>query len=88
MTENKKPDIRKAEILEAALKRFNAGGYHKTKVDDIAADVGITKAGVYYRRSNSRHWIILRQSKFPHMTTLIPIIPLKPICNSHNQSFP
>ncbi len=48
MTENKAPDIRKAEILEAALKHFNAGGYHNTSVEDIAAEVGITKAGVYY----------------------------------------
>jgi AcrR family transcriptional regulator len=48
MTENKNPEIRKAEILAAALKRFTAGGYYKTAIDDIAADVGITKAGVYY----------------------------------------
>ena len=48
MTENKSPDIRKAEILDAALTCFNRHGYHKTAIDEIAADVGITKAGVYY----------------------------------------
>lgn len=48
MTENKKPAIRRAEILDAALTCFNRSGYYKTSVDAIAAAVGITKAGVYY----------------------------------------
>ena len=38
---------RKNEIIEAAKKRF-AKGYSPTSMDDIARDVGITKASLYY----------------------------------------
>ncbi len=39
---------RKAEIIEAARKLFAAQGFSPTSMDDIARDVGITKASLYY----------------------------------------
>jgi AcrR family transcriptional regulator len=39
---------RKEEIFNSALKCFNKKGYYKTSIDDIAAEVGITKGGIYY----------------------------------------
>ena len=43
-----KAEIRKKEILDAALKCFNKKGYYKTSLDDIAAKIGVTKAALYY----------------------------------------
>ena len=39
---------RRAEIIEAAQKRFALNGYSPTSMDDIAKDVGINKASLYY----------------------------------------
>ena len=39
---------RKNEIISAAKKRFALKGYSPTSMDDIAQDVGITKASLYY----------------------------------------
>jgi AcrR family transcriptional regulator len=39
---------RKIEIIEAAKKRFAKDGYSPTSMDDIAGDVGIAKASLYY----------------------------------------
>jgi len=39
---------RKSEIIEAAKKRFARDGYSPTSMDDIARDVGISKASLYY----------------------------------------
>jgi len=41
-------NTRKLEIIEAAKKRFAKDGYSPTSMDDIARDVGITKASLYY----------------------------------------
>ena len=38
---------RKNEILAAAIQLFSAKGYHATSVRDIAAAVGMSKAGLY-----------------------------------------
>jgi AcrR family transcriptional regulator len=39
---------RKKEIISAAKKLFALNGYSPTSMDDIARDVGITKASLYY----------------------------------------
>ena len=38
----------RGEIQRAALQRFNAQGYDKTSLREIAEDLGVTKAAVYY----------------------------------------
>jgi AcrR family transcriptional regulator len=44
----KKPDIRRAEILNAAEKLFKKEGYAKTSVESIIKNVGIAKGTFYY----------------------------------------
>lgn len=39
---------RKEQIIQAALKRFAHYGYHKTSMNEIAEDLRITKANLYY----------------------------------------
>ena len=58
MTTKKAPQVRKEEIFSAAIKCFNRNGYHKPSVDDIAAEVGITKGGVYYHFKSKKNLFI------------------------------
>lgn len=39
---------RRAEIYRSAARIFHRKGYHATAINDIAAAVGLTKAGLYY----------------------------------------
>ena len=39
---------RKDQIVETALKRFSHFGFHKTTMNEIADDLRITKANLYY----------------------------------------
>lgn len=41
-------DNKKEQIVEAALKRFSHFGYQKTSMSEIADDLRITKANLYY----------------------------------------
>jgi AcrR family transcriptional regulator len=39
---------RKIEIIDRALKLFAKNGYHSTTLDQVAANIGVTKATLYY----------------------------------------
>ena len=41
-------DTKKKQIIQAALKRFSHFGFNKTSMSEIAADINITKANLYY----------------------------------------
>jgi AcrR family transcriptional regulator len=46
-----KPDVsieRKQQIFEAAIVCFGRKGYHLTKMDDIAAEAGLSKGSLYW----------------------------------------
>ena len=43
-----KMDSKKEQIIQAALKRFSHYGFHKTTMNEIALDLNITKANLYY----------------------------------------
>jgi AcrR family transcriptional regulator len=46
-----RPDVseeRKAQIYEAALKCFGGKGYHRTTMDDIVAESGLSKGTLYW----------------------------------------
>lgn len=46
-----KPDVsaeRKQQIFEAAVACFGRQGYHLTKMDDIAAEAGLSKGSLYW----------------------------------------
>jgi len=44
----KKPEVRKAEILEAAEKLFHTKGYEATTINDILTALNISKGGFYH----------------------------------------
>jgi AcrR family transcriptional regulator len=48
------PEIRREEILAAALACFAEGGYYETTVDDIAARAGLSKGAVYWHFDGKR----------------------------------
>jgi AcrR family transcriptional regulator len=45
-------DVKREAVIRAAARAFNARGYHNTSLDDIAADLGVTKPTVYYYVEN------------------------------------
>ena len=57
-----KPRLPAAErrelILRAAMNRFGVGGYDGTRLDDVAADVGVTKP-ILYRHFGSKKGLYL-----------------------------
>jgi len=60
-----KPDVsveRKQQIFEAAISCFGRQGYHKTKMDDIAAEAGLSKGSLYwYFKSKKELFLALFQ---------------------------
>ncbi len=48
MAENKARDVRRREILEAAMRCYSKKGYHATTMDDITRESGLTKGGIYW----------------------------------------
>ena len=59
------PEVRREEILAAALARFAKGGYHATTMDDIARAAGLSKGALYWHFANKRElFLSLIQSLF------------------------
>jgi AcrR family transcriptional regulator len=64
MVKRKAPDVRRKEILEAALKCFSKRGYHVTTVEDIVKRSKLSKGGLYwYFKSKKDIFISLIQEK-------------------------
>jgi AcrR family transcriptional regulator len=61
-----KPDVseeRKAQIYQAALACFNRKGYHRTTMDDIVAESGLSKGTLYwYFKSKKELFLSLFQA--------------------------
>ena len=47
-TQTRRRGDTRGEIQRTALRRFNAQGYDKTSLREIAEDLGVTKAAVNY----------------------------------------
>jgi len=47
--------ISKEQIIEVAARLFQERGYHATSVQDIADQLGVTKAALYYYVKNKEH---------------------------------
>jgi AcrR family transcriptional regulator len=45
-------EVKREAVIRAAARAFNESGYHNTSLDDIAADLGVTKPTVYYYVTN------------------------------------
>lgn len=44
----RRPDQRPSELLDAALRTFARRGYANTRLEDVAASVGVTKGTIYH----------------------------------------
>lgn len=51
-----KPEARKAEIVDAAIRCFASKGYHATQISDIIARAGVAR-GTFYLYFKSKHEI-------------------------------
>ena len=58
MAVNKAPEQRREEIFEAALGCFNSNGYYQTSIDEIAAQAGISKGGIYHHFKSKKELVI------------------------------
>ena len=45
-------EVKREAVIRAAARAFDVRGYHHTSLDDIAADLGVTKPTVYYYVAN------------------------------------
>jgi len=45
-------EVKREAVIRAAARAFDQRGYHHTSLDDIAADLGVTKPTVYYYVAN------------------------------------
>ncbi|MBF6241418.1 TetR/AcrR family transcriptional regulator [Nocardia otitidiscaviarum] len=53
MRQVKKPEVRKAEIVDAAIRSFSERGYAATTVDSIVGELGVAK-GCFYHHFGSK----------------------------------
>jgi AcrR family transcriptional regulator len=65
-----RPDVsaeRKLQIFQAALSCFGRKGYHRTTMDDIAAESGMSKGALYWYFSSKRElFLALFQETMTH----------------------
>jgi AcrR family transcriptional regulator len=54
----RRPDARPQELLEAALRIFATRGYHNTRLEDVAAEVGVTKGTIYHYFDNKEQLLL------------------------------
>jgi len=58
MTKRKPEEVRRKEILDAALRCFSLKGYHETRIDDIVTESGLTKGAIYWYFKGKRELFI------------------------------
>ena len=58
MAVNKAPEQRREEIFEAALSCFNQSGYYQTSIDQIAAEAGMSKGGIYHHFKSKKDLVV------------------------------
>ena len=59
-------------ICQSAVRTFSSKGYHKTTMDDIAAEAGLTKGAIYWHFKNKRELFkFLIESRFKELDELI-----------------
>ncbi len=82
MREVKEAEVRKAEIMEAAKKRFHSKGYLNTTTQDIIDDVGISRGLLYYHFKSKEDILFAIVEK--HISPLIAVF--KSIAKDQTQS--
>jgi AcrR family transcriptional regulator len=58
MAINKAPEERREEIFEAALRSFNQSGYYQTSIEQIAAEAGLSKGGIYHHFKSKKDLVL------------------------------
>ena len=58
------PEIRQAQIIEAAMRCFQRKGYENTTINDITAEYGLSKGSIYWYYSSKKDILI---AVFEHM---------------------
>jgi AcrR family transcriptional regulator len=51
-------DVKREAVIRAAARAFNAGGYHNTSIDEIAAALNVTKPTIYYYVANKEQLLL------------------------------
>ena len=69
MAENKAREVRRREILDAAMRCYSRKGYHATTMDDITRESGLTKGGIYWHFKSKREIFLsmLHEHKKVHL---------------------
>jgi AcrR family transcriptional regulator len=68
----RRPDQRPNELLEAALRIFAERGYANTRLEDIAASVGVTKGTIYHYFATKED-LLLRAIEHYHEEAFRPL---------------
>ncbi|MBB4613588.1 TetR/AcrR family transcriptional regulator [Novosphingobium taihuense] len=51
-------EAKRMAVLRAAVRMFNARGYHQTSLDDVAASLGISKPTIYHYLGNKEQVLV------------------------------
>src|SRR5438270_5047268 len=54
----RRPDERPGELLDAAVRVFASKGYRNARLDDVAAEAGVTKGAVYHHFDNKEELLV------------------------------
>jgi AcrR family transcriptional regulator len=54
----RRPDDRPQELLEASLRVFATQGYRNTRIEEVAAEAGVTKGAVYHYFANKEELLL------------------------------
>jgi AcrR family transcriptional regulator len=68
----RRPDERPSELLEAALRIFAERGYATTRLEDIAAAIGVTK-GTIYHYFDTKEELLHRAIEHHHERAFLPL---------------
>jgi len=68
----RRPDERPNELLEAALRIFAERGYASTRLEDVAASVGVTKGTIYHYFATKEE-LLLRAIEHYHEQAFVPL---------------
>lgn len=76
MRDVKLPEVRKAEILDAAMKLFTEKGYLQTTTQNIINEVGISRGLLYYHFKNKEEilYILVEKSVKPLIVQMEKIV--------------
>ena len=81
MRDVKEPEVRKAEIMDAAIRLFTRKGYLNTTTQDIIDEVNISRGLLYYHFKNKEDilYCIIERLSLIHISNALFIVN----CRNH-----